>query len=210
MDNNLMTGSNISYPSQLRKSSGNSNDKKTTIIVGIIIILVVGSISYFLLKKTKKTEPPKTINQVENEIKQTPTEKPKIDKKTLKIQVLNGTGTPGQAGKVVDALKEAEFNPENIDAANAESYDFTQTNIVSKKEYEQVADEIKTTLKSLFDSIKIETSYLEDNNKYDIIITTGGKKYEETTATPTESKTNSETPTETPTPTSTPTPTPTS
>jgi cell division septation protein DedD len=209
MDNNLMPGSNIAYPSQLGKSSGSSNDKKLTIIVGVIIILVVGSISYFLLKKPKKTESPKTINQVENEIKPTPTEKPKIDKKTLKIQVLNGTGTPGQAGKVVAALKEAEFNPENIEAANAPSYDFTQTTIATKKEYEQVADEIKTTLKSLFDSIKIETSYLEADNKYDIIITTGGKKYEEATPTPTEAKTNSETPTPTPTPTSTPTPTPT-
>jgi hypothetical protein len=105
-----MPGSNIAYPSQLGKSSGSSNDKKLTIIVGVIIILVVGSISYFLLKKPKKTESPKTINQVENEIKPTPTEKPKIDKKTLKIQVLNGTGTPGQAGKVVAALKEAEFH----------------------------------------------------------------------------------------------------
>jgi cell division septation protein DedD len=209
MDNNLMPGSNIAYPSQLGKSSGSSDDKKLTIIVGVIIILVVGSISYFLLKKPKKTESPKTINQVENEIKPTPTEKPKIDKKTLKIQVLNGTGTPGQAGKVVTALKEAEFSPENIEAANAPSYDFTQTTIATKKEYEQVADEIKTTLKSLFDSIKIETSYLEADNKYDIIITTGGKKYEEATPTPTEAKTNSETPTPTPTLTSTPTPTPT-
>ena len=204
-----MTGSNISYSSQLGKSSKNINDKKTTIIVGVIIIFIVGSISYFILQKPKKTEPPKTTSPVENEIKLTPTEKPKIDKKTLKIQVLNGTGTTGQASKVVAALKEAEFNPENIEAANAQSYDFTQTTIATKKEYEEVADEIKTILKSLFDSIKIETTYLEEDNKYDIIITTGGKKYEEATPTPTEAKTNSETPTETPTPTSTPTPTPT-
>ena len=197
--------------SYLNPQSGNKNNKMA-IAVGVVIILAVIIGGTFLLQKTKKTEPAK-IAVVENK-QPSPTEKPKIDKKSVKIQVLNGTGTPGQAGTAVEALKKAGYNPDNIKTTNAKDFDNTVTTITVRTGFEDTASDINDVLKSTFSEIKIETTQLDEKSEFDIVIVTGGKKFEEIT--PTTSITNSPTPnpttttpTLTPSPTTTPSPTPT-
>src|SRR3990167_10231835 len=102
--------------SYLNPQRGKKNNKMA-IVIGVVIILAVIIGGTFILRQTKKTEPAKTVI-VENK-QPSPTEKPKIDKKTVKIQVLNGTGTPGQAGTAVEALKKAGYNSDNIKTTNA-------------------------------------------------------------------------------------------
>jgi len=197
--------------SYLNPQSGNKNNKMA-IAVGVVIILAVIIGGTFLLQKTKKTEPAK-IAVVENK-QPSPTEKPKIDKKSVKIQVLNGTGTPGQAGTAVEALKKAGYNPDNIKTTNAKDFDNTVTTITVRTGFEDTASDINDVLKSTFSEIKIETTQLDEKSEFDIVIVTGGKKFEEIT--PTTSITNSPTPnpttttpTLTPSPATTPSPTPT-
>ncbi len=183
--------------------------KNTVIIIIVIIVALIGGI--FILRQTKKNTQDKVA--VVKETEPTPTEKPKIGKSSVKIQVLNGTGTPGQAAAVVDALKKADYNQDNIKTGNAPDFNHTITTISAKTGFEEIADDVKQTLADMFDNIEIESSPLDEDSEFDIVVITGGKKFEENETTPTPTPSPSEataTPTisPTPSPTSTPTPTP--
>ena len=186
---------------------GNNKKKKIPIIILIVFVFVTVIGGILMLRQPKKTEETK-VSVVEKK-EPSPTEKPKIDKNLVKIQVLNGTGTPGQAGLAVEALKKAGYNPDNIKAANAEDFDNTVTSITAKDGFDDVASDFKDALKTTFDEIKIDSTNLDEDSEFDIIVTTGGKIYEE--ATPTTNPTNPDvSPTQSPTATITLTPSPTS
>ena len=204
-----MIDSTLPYSGQ----QGGSKKKKTGLMIGagiVIAALIVGILAFRQPKWTDQTE----VAVVEKK-EPSPTEKPKIDKTTVNIQVLNGTGTPGQAGIAVEILEKAGYNPDNIKTDNAEEFNNTITTIDVKDGFSDVASDIKDALKTTFDEIKINSTYLNNDNEFDIVITTGGKKFEEVT--PTTSTTPTQDPdlsptneviTTTPTPTLTPTPTP--
>lgn len=181
---------------------------KTPMIIAVVLIVVVLVAGIFMLRKSKKTDETKDTVIKTEEL--SPTEKPKIDKGTVKVQVLNGTGTEGQAGLVVTALKEAGFSADNLKTDNAENFDHSSTTIQVKEIFSDVGNDIKETLKSTFDEINIDSTYLNTDNEFDVIITTGGKKAEEeATPTPTVSSSEDTTPTVTSTPSPSETPTPT-
>ncbi|MBI5122636.1 LytR C-terminal domain-containing protein [Candidatus Roizmanbacteria bacterium] len=191
-----------------------SKKKKIAVMIGAVVIAAVLFGGTLILRQSKKTDQTKTA-VVENK-KPSPTEKPKIDKDSVKIQVLNGTGTPGQAGTAVEALKKAGYSPDNIKTANAKDFNNTITTITARAGFENTTSDISDVLKSTFSEIKIETTELDEKSEFDIVITTGGKKFEEVTPTatitptqnPTPSPTSATTtPTLTPSPTTTPSPT---
>src|SRR3989338_1076966 len=194
------------------------NKKKTTMIIVVIIIILALVGGYFIFRPTQNKDKSGTPVVEKTSPTPTPTEKPKINKESVKIQVLNGTGTPGQAGIAVEALTKAGYKAENIKTGNAEEFDNTTTTISAKKGFEDVAIDIKDSLKSTFDDVKVDSTELDGDSEFDIVVTTGGKIFEETTSTPTPKPTlssssptpasTSETPTPTLTPTLTPTPTP--
>jgi len=193
----------IDTDSLYSNQQGGSKNKKVTIVVFIIIVAaVLGGI--LLLRQPKEMEQTKDVIIKNKE--PSPTEKPEIDKKSVKIQVVNGTGTPGQAGATVEALKNAGYDSDNIKTVNAEEFNNTTTTITVKDGFDDVASDIKDALKTTFDEIKIDSTNLDKNSEFDIIVTTGGKKFEEVTPTP--AITTSQSPTPSPTITTTPTPTP--
>lgn len=176
--------------------------KKNPAAVLIIIIVVVLLIAGFLIYRQSKKSTQTQIRVIEKTTP-SPTEKPKIDKGTVKIQVLNGTGTPGQAGTAVDALKKAGYSADNIKTGNAKDYTHTVATIAGKTGFEEIVSDIKTALSSLFDTITVDSSPLGTDSQFDVVITTGGKLYE----TPTPTKAASPSATLTPSPTNTPIPT---
>lgn len=194
----------IDTTSPYLNQQGGSKNKKIAIIVFIAIAAAIIA-GIFLIRQPKKTDQTKATITENKE--PTPTEKPEVDKKSVKIQVLNGTGTPGQAGTAVEALKEAGYNADNITTANAEEFNHTVTTIAAKDGFEDIAIDIKDALSSTFAEIKIDSTNLDSDSEFDIVITTGGKKFEE--ATPTPAVTTSQSPTPSPTTTLTPSPTPT-
>ena len=174
----------------------------------ILAAIVVGGI--FLLRQPKKTNQTK-VTFVERK-EPTPTEKPKIDKMTVKVQVMNGTGTPGQAGTVVEALKKAGYNPDNIKTANAKEFGATVTTVSEKAGFEDISTDVKNSLQTAFSEININSTKLTDTSEFDIVILTGGKKFEDTSTSATPSAkptTGSTVPTSTLTPSATLTPSPT-
>lgn len=95
-----------------------------------------------------------------------------FDPAQYSIQVLNGTGTPGQAGQVQDLLNKAGF--ESIDTANANTYDYQQTQISL---HPDAADQLFEVLKdALSESFSASLSaQLNPDSNYDAVITTGEK-----------------------------------
>lgn len=188
-----------------------SSKMSPTLIVGAVILaLIIGT--FLIIGQTNKTEEKKEEQKIVVEKNEpSPTSKPEIDKTTVKIQVLNGTGTPGQAGEVVTILEDEGFSAENIKTGNADNYDNTTLTIEIKEGFEDVAKDIESALKSEFDKISIKSVTLDKDSEYDVVITTGGKIY--STPTPSKSASPTEGPTSSPTPTvkatETPTPTPT-
>jgi len=192
-----------SFPTQPKKN----NVLPTVVVAAVLLGAIIGS--YLILRQPKKTEEKKEA--VVQNIEPTPTEKPKKDKALVKIQVVNGTGTPGQAGEVVESLKDAGYSADNIKTGNAEEFDNTTTTIEARTDFEEIANDIKEVLTASFSEITIEPAKVDSESEFDIIIVTGGKIFATTTPEPTEptaTPTAQLTTTPTTTPTSTPTPTP--
>ncbi len=187
----------------VQRPAGKKKGPLVAIIVIIVLLLIAG---FFVLRKSKKTSQTESTITVTQE--PAPTEKPKVDKQTVTIQVLNGTGTPGQAGTAVDALKNAGYSADKIKTANAPDYTHTLTSIAAKSGFEDTASDIKSVLSSTFNTINIDSTPLGSDGQFDIVVTTGGKLYQTPTPNATVAPTSSS-PTNTPTPSPTPSPTPT-
>lgn len=196
------------YPNQQQKSI---KTKRAIIISFVLLATFIGG--FFIFRQPKKTDEKKDVIVEKKE--PTPTEKPKIEKSSVKIQVVNGTGTPGQAGIVVKALERAGYNSDNIKTGNAEKFDNSMTTITARADFEEIVNDIKDVLKPTFDKITVVSPKLDEDSEFDIIVVTGGEIFE--AVTPTTSITSSVsptpsatiiTPTSTPSPTLSPTPTP--
>ncbi|MCX6791927.1 MAG: LytR C-terminal domain-containing protein [Candidatus Gottesmanbacteria bacterium] len=207
MDN---TTQDYSNPPTVTKKS------KLPIIIIAVVLIVALSAGAILFSRNKSSKPPEVTGTITGAPTPSPTPTPTINKESVKIQVLNGTGTPGQAVKVAVTLKNAGYNLDNIKTGNVPD-NLTTSSIASKAGFESIAADMKTVLSSDFPDIEISSSPLGTGSEFDIVITTGGKAYvAPTTPTPTGSATPTPTPTgtaDTPTPTpattDTPTPTPT-
>jgi len=193
-----MEETSFSYPNKQK-----SNKALPTIVVGaVLLIAIIGS--FLIIKGSKKTDEKKEV--VVEKREPTPTEKPKIDKASVKIQVINGTGTPGQASEVVKALEEAGYKAENIKTSNAEKFNNSTTTIEARINFEEIIKDIEDLLKPTFSDVEVKSTNLDKDGEFDIVVVTGGKIF--ATATPTESVSPSGSPTPTPTLTITPSPTP--
>ncbi|MFA5136165.1 MAG: LytR C-terminal domain-containing protein [Patescibacteria group bacterium] len=200
-----MTETVFPYQNQQKK------EKKTTaVIVAVVFVLVAAIIAGVLWARrpqnTAQVDTSPTVAVQETE--PTPTEKPQIEKSSVTIQVLNGTGTPGQAGIVVDALEEAGYDTDNIKSGNADEYDYTETTISARSGFDEIVDDIRDTLEPTFENITFDSSELDDESEFDIVIVTGGEIYEAPTSAPSSSSTSSNSSSSPPSPTTSPTPTP--
>lgn len=180
-----MDNTNINNTDTAKKSNAT---KIIVAIIVVVILIVVGGI--FMFGKSEESSKTVTPTPFVTEIMEpTPTKKPEIDKTSVKIQVQNGTGTPGQAAAVVEALKTAGYSADNIKSGNAEDYDHSTTTISMQEGFDDVAEDIKNSLMELHDNVEISTSNLESSSEYNIVVITGGTKYEEPTKAATSSPT---------------------
>jgi flagellar basal body-associated protein FliL len=193
------------YVSPRRKK----NRTMAIIIIVIVVLLVIGGL-FMMQKSGKNTETVSLTPAVSPTQEPSPTPTPKIDKSSVKIQVQNGTGTPGQAAKTVEALTKAGYSADNIKTGNA-SENVKVTTIKIQSGYENVAEDIKKSLAEMFTSFEIDSTKLEDSSEFNVIVTTGGEEYEEPTAAvtakPTSTPAQSASPSATINPSSTTTPT---
>jgi len=183
---------------QFKKSKVNGT---VWVVLFAIAVIVIGG---FVLSRQQKKVPEAKKDVVVEKKEPSPTAKPKIEKSSVKIQVVNGTGTPGQAGVVVKALEGAGYSADNIKTDNAEKFTTLTTTITARTDFEEIVNDIKDVLKPTFEEVTVDSSNLNSDSEFDIVIVTGGKLFEAITATPSATVTPSSSPSPTVSITSTP------
>ncbi len=99
-----------------------------------------------------------------------PSPTPTVKREEIKIKVLNGSGTAGKATEVRDLLREAGY--QEILTGNADTFDFTQTIIQTKKSTNSYANIVAKDIADSADNPKIETT-LADDDASDVVIIVG-------------------------------------
>jgi len=161
------------------EKSGKSFGKIFFIILIVLIVgaLVAGGAYYYKNGMSKVSLPGSKSNEDTDvptpEVTSTPSPS-EVDLTTLNVQILNGSGIPGEAGKVKTLLNDLKFK--KVDTANADKYDYTTTLVSLKKNLsDSVYEKIKGALSKNYILEKSEETLPEDS-EYDIQITVGSKK----------------------------------
>lgn len=156
----------------IETSEEKKSSKKWVIILAIVLAVVLvgfGAKASGKLSFLAKPAPTPTAAPT-----QAPTPTPSVtpkDKGLIKIQILNGSGVPGQAGQVKSSIVDLGFTSSNITTDNADTSDHQGTtaefgNSVSKDDRDSVIKALKKTFTSVTDKDS-------SSQAYDIIITTG-------------------------------------
>jgi hypothetical protein len=197
---------NVGFPNI--NPSAKKNSFPILLVIIPIFILILGGLAYFVFRGSSSTEDINSSPQPqlsiaptpEESISPTPTATPAaLNKKDIKVTVLNGTGIPGEAAYLQGVLKSMGFT--QIDTTNSDTSDASNTVITYNYQIPQAnIDELTNKLKDIYKGVDAKSSRTLDTNV--IQITTGFRK----SATPTPSVTPS--PTASATPSATPTATP--
>lgn len=149
------------------------------IVFCIVFLLLGASLLLFLKTRTPQTQtltqPPIVQTLPENIRRATPIpESPvePVDVSTLRVRILNGSGIPGEAGRVKSLLEEHAFT--NVEATNAATFDATNSEVKTKASVEQRVVDIIVGLLSGYTVTTGEK--LSDDADVDIEITVGQKE----------------------------------
>jgi len=158
--------------------------KKKIFVFFLVFVLMgalVGGGFYYYKTNIDKSLPVKVdrvgevVTPTDDEI--LPVEKPEeeeIDASLYAINILNGSGMPGEAGKVSDLLESLGF--EDINTGNADSYDYIETEISLKEDSpEGLYDLVKETLEDSYIVSRSKTD-LDEKSTYDVVVIVGSKK----------------------------------
>ncbi len=146
----------------------------TALLVGA---LVGGLITYFSgisrLNEMIATPTPNTV-ETPTPIQSGPTASPSssLKREEIKLQVLNGSGISGFAGKAKTYLEELGYK--DVMTGNAATSDFTNTIISVKDSKKEFLETIKTDLAKNY-KVAEKTETLSASSKYDFVITLGNK-----------------------------------
>ncbi len=100
-------------------------------------------------------------------------EEAKLQKEDIKIQVLNGSGIDGQAGKLKDQLGVLGFT--NVETGNVEGPTSNAAIVIfSENVAQEFQDEILIELKKTF--MSVDAQQLPEAEGFDVVITTGDVK----------------------------------
>jgi hypothetical protein len=153
---------------EINHSTVISNFPKILLIIPVLLFLTILFVIF-----SDQILPSKKNTTISPAISVTPTLAPTIaivDPKSFKIEVLNGSGTSGEAAKITDLL--AKNNLIVVKSGNAANFDFTQTQVEVKSTVpSQIIDLLIKSLDGQY-SPKISAVKLDSTNSFDIIITT--------------------------------------
>lgn len=149
---------------------------KTLLIVGVVVLTLLGLGGGFWYWQGKKAEQELAQATVEPTPTATPqaavSEKPDLTE--YKVQVLNGSGTPGEAGRAQELLETEGF--EGVETGNAKSFAYKLTQIYTQKD---TPDEVvEVAKKALVEKYALEEAikFLDKSSDFDIQITVGSQK----------------------------------
>ena len=169
-------------PAQAKKSSVSFITLFLAFIMSLIIGgALVGGIFYYQTNvantgdsaEIEESPNPKYSPPAETSSPQSGTEGgAEVELTEITIQVLNGSGIAGEAGKVEVLLVNAGFS--DIETANAISYDYEETEISVKEDIsDQLLDEVLDAIDTYTTS---EGQALDEDNEFDVVIIVGTSK----------------------------------
>lgn len=190
---------------------------KMSVLIFIIlgIILLIGAAVFFISRSSNQAVASPSPTSFFSVSSPTPIPSPSesasasasptsSDKADISVEILNGTGVPGEAAFLQGQLKSMGF--EDIKTANGSSQSETATTVTFARSVpESIQDELEAKLKTLYTEVKVSTS--STLSGIDIRILTGLRKgaSPRPSASPTPRPTTSSSPTSSSTPTATPT-----
>lgn len=139
-----------------------------------------------------------------------PSPEPELKREDLKLQVLNGTGKAGEAGKAKAFLEGLGYA--NVEVGNADSFDYRQTEIRIKASKEAYSGLLEGDLSGEYELAR-STKTLSEDSEFDAVVVIGAPAPSPTptpTPTPTPEATPSASPSPSPSPSPEPTPSPSS
>ena len=137
--------------------------------VTVIISVLYGVVLLFLIYKSNKPKVAVVIPSPTPVAIATPV--PVFERKDFKIQVLNGSGVAGLAGKAKVKL-EALGYPE-VTVGNADSKDYTETQVAIKKSKAGFIAEIKKDLSDY--TLAQDTGTVTEDSEFDVEIILGSE-----------------------------------
>ena len=169
----------------------NMSDKKSNgaikwIIVVLGVIAIVAAGIFFIMKTSTDSEtatatPTPVVDDRLTAVatpeptatpSPTPSAKP-VDRSEIKVEVLNGTGTAGDAGLVKSALEDLEIT--EITVGNADEQEETDTTVTYSDKLDlALIDEIVAELEKTFAEVKTKKGTIAGD--FQIRIVTGEKK----------------------------------
>jgi hypothetical protein len=182
--------------------------KKRLVIIMALVLLVIALIAgvWFILQTPGADEslaspsPEAFVESLATESTPSPISEA-VDKSSLEVEVLNGTGISGEAAYLVSQLKTLGY--ERIEAANASSQDYEDTQVsFSSSLPEELREEILDKLTAIYENVEEKTSA---TITIDIRIITGLRKGATPKPFPTSTPESSPTASPSSTPTSSPT-----
>jgi len=172
----------VGFPSPNEPKKSGGVIKWIIAAVGVIAIIVVGAI--FVLKPPadstsgNATEEGNVLTAVATpQATETPVPSPTatpepVEKGDIAILIQNGTGTPGVASLVKEALEDIDFV--DIVAENADEQEETETTLTYTTDVsQQIVDEIEAALTDIFGDVRVRRGTVADD--YMISILTGPK-----------------------------------
>ena len=177
--------SDIGFPQPKEPTRGKSKAIKWGIaLVGIIIIVAGGG--WFIMQDAGNGSSTPTPTPGSGGLSTFPTPEPSatpeatssstpaaVSKSDVKIEVLNGTGTPGDASFLQKELEKIGFS--EIEAGNADEQGETTTTVTFSRDLAApIVDEITEKLKALYSDVTSRKGSLPE--EFDVRIVTGTKK----------------------------------
>lgn len=154
--------------------------KKILLIVLIVVAvaaLIGGGVFVYLKARPskEKVEPtpmatPIPLPKEPAEISPTPSPVAELKRENLLVQVLNGSGVPGTAGKAKAFLEGLGY--QGVKAENANSYDYEKTEVSIKEDKKDYLDLLLKDLEDEY-SLATETGTLEEESEFDAVVIIG-------------------------------------
>ena len=185
------------------------------IIVIVIVVLGLGIGGYYYYQSTQAATEPEAEKESTALSDENPTNTPtpaELDKSAFEIEIQNGSGIAGEAGRAQELLEGDEFTVSST--ANAESYDYEETVVQASEDVdEEWLDALKESLEGQY-TVQSRVEELPEGSEVDVIVIVGSfddkgesmaTEEEETTEedtdlTPTQASGATNTPTPSPTP----------
>lgn len=155
-------------------------------VLAVFLVLLIlgalgGGIYYYQTNVAESTQETETqVEEKKQEVTPTVTVEPTpttaaVNLTSYKVQILNGSGTSGEAGKAQGYLDSVGF--ENFTTGNASAFNYAATEVSLKAEVpDEVFNSIQKALSSYYQEVVKSDKALSASSQYDIVVTIGKKK----------------------------------